>query len=103
MFIAVFVIEIFTNYWCELADWVKLKVYVFQYFLAHLVRIFEANRAVVFVSSSVPSFLRYKVIIDPAGRILAGWLALALLRVFPSSSLGYGAFKYWEHAGEVRL
>ena len=70
--IAVIVIEIFTDYWCELADCVKLKVYVFLFFLRHLVRIFGANRAVCSVFRYVLAFKRYKVNTVPAGRIVAG-------------------------------
>ena len=95
--------EIFTNYWCELADCVKLKVYVFLFFLRHLVRIFGANCAVCSDFRYVLAFKRYKVNYDPAGSIVAGWLVLALLRVFSSGSLRSGAFEYWESAGEVRF
>ena len=95
--------EIFTNYWCELADCGKLKVYVFPFFLRHLVRIFSANRAVCSVFRYVLAFKRYKVKIVPAGWILAGWLVLASLWLFLSGSLGYRAYEYCESAGEVRL
>ena len=103
LLIAALFIEICAKYWCELADCQKLKVYVFLYSLRHLERIFRANRAVCSVSRYVLAFERYKVKTVLAGCILAGWLALASLRLFLSGSLGYGAHWYCESAGEVRL